>query len=116
METYNIPISITPDGKEMKRESVVEYLKSWCELALLSSKLEEEKEQIKEKLAEATREKKRENIQPPEPVPPIKERYPIMSIVAVIGPVLMLIKMKRLFVRLSWIFVRYLKWSGSNAC
>lgn len=79
----SIPVSVTPDGRIMERSEVVEYLKALSQHILIRMKLEEELEGLRSQLAEATKEEPEKQITVPEPDPPLKESYPILTLIVV---------------------------------
>ena len=79
----SIPVSVTPDGRIMERSEVVEYLKALSQHILIRMKLEEELEGLRSQLAEATKEEPEKQITAPEPDPPLKESYPILTLIVV---------------------------------
>lgn len=83
-EETEIAISITPDGKRMQREEVVEYLKNLSEHILVEIQLEEHVSELRKNLAEMTRQVDLSHVLPPEPMPPVMDPYPKVSIVVVV--------------------------------
>lgn len=83
-EETEVAISITPDGKRMQREEVVEYLKNLSEHILLEIQLEEHISDLREKLADMTKEVDLSHVLPSEPMPPVMDKYPKAAIAAVV--------------------------------
>ena len=82
-DTRNIPVSITHAGRTMERTEVVEYLKVLSQHVLIRMELEKELEELRAELAEETKEEKGKAILPPEPDPPLKESYPLLTLIGV---------------------------------
>ena len=82
-DTGRIAVSITPDGRTMERSEVVEYLKILSQHILAKAKLENELDNLHAELAEATKEEPGKQVLPPEPDPPLKESYPLFTLIAV---------------------------------
>lgn len=81
-DTYMGTVSITPNGCMMQREAVVSYLKSISEHILMRQQLEGEVQRLRNELADVTRGGPDTSL-PPEPQPPIQDRYPIFTLIIV---------------------------------
>ena len=81
-DVQSAPISVTPDGRILKREEVVAYLKKLSEHILFMGRLEKEITETRAELAEATRGEESEVLSLPEPSPPIKDPYQLITKIA----------------------------------